>query len=93
MRNISNITHVDINTIFFLCDDAVHTELLYIYKEDLTIELRRSIEIFWEQIRESLKRFDYYFGHFTEQQVMMIQFPRRSKLLIFLLDYRMLHIF
>jgi len=53
------------------CSHSVHTELLYIYKDDLSKELRKSLEILWEQVRTSLKRFDYYFGHFTEQQVMM----------------------
>lgn len=48
---------------------SVHTELLYVYAEDLSDELRRSLEILWEHVRTSLKRFDYYFGHFTEQQV------------------------
>lgn len=53
--------------------NLVHTELLYIYEADLSNELRRSLEILWEHIRTSLKRFDYYFGHFTEQQVIVVR--------------------
>lgn len=53
---------------FFLIQ-PVHTELLYIHEKDLSDELRKSLEIMWEHIRTALKRFDYYFGYFTEQQV------------------------
>ncbi|KAG4079286.1 hypothetical protein HA402_007978 [Bradysia odoriphaga] len=52
------------------CSAAIHTELLYIYEEDLTDELRKSLNIQCEQIRTSLNRFDYYFGHFTDQQIL-----------------------
>lgn len=56
----------------------VHTELLYIHETDLSDELRRSLEIMWEHIRTSLKRFDYYFGHFTEQQVIVVVDDRQN---------------
>ncbi len=48
---------------------VVHTELLYIYEKDLSDELRKSLHTLCEDIRTSMKRFDHYFGHFTEHQV------------------------
>lgn len=49
--------------------NIAHTELLYIYEKDVNDELRQCLYTLCSQIRKSLKRFDYYFGHFTEQQV------------------------
>lgn len=49
--------------------DLVNTELLYIYEEDLTDELRQVLLLHWNNIRAALRRFKHYFGHFTEQQV------------------------
>ncbi|XP_037048079.1 uncharacterized protein LOC119082622 [Bradysia coprophila] len=52
------------------CSAAIPTELLYIYEQDLTDELRKSLNIQCEHIRTSLNRFDYFFGHFTDQQIL-----------------------
>lgn len=65
---MKNIRIIDDN-FYFVCVYLVHTELLYIHATDLSDELRQSLIALWQHIRISLKRFDYYFGHFTEQQV------------------------
>lgn len=65
--------HCVASTWHFFYINLVHTELLYVYEADLSNELRKSLDILWEHIRTSLKRFDYYFGHFTEQQVIVVR--------------------
>ncbi|XP_037030101.1 uncharacterized protein LOC119069968 isoform X2 [Bradysia coprophila] len=51
------------------CTTAINTELLYIYKDDLSDELRKTLTLHWDNIKTALRRFSYYFAHFAEQQI------------------------